>query len=290
LLRGFLRILHVRPEVTDRVGYQVYPQVFYNPFPEPSQVDTARLLQKRTLPGVHFNSQMTDSLLPELTRYAGEIAEFVQNRPAHLVRAWDLTYAGFDIATLYAMLRRLKPRQYIEIGCGYSTRVSMAALACNRSEGFPCQTTYIEPYPPSHLAELKLPGEFIPRKIQDVPLERFQALEAGDVLFIDTSHVIKAQNDVEYEFIHILPSLKPGVFIHIHDIFTPYDYPPELLVGSGTNRGGNNEQYALECLLSGGNAWEVVLPVHQIWKEQRQALAKLTESSECPAAFWIRKR
>ncbi len=72
------------------------------------------------------------------------------------------------------------------------------------------------------------------------------------MLFIDTSHVIKVQNDVEFELIHLLPSLKSGVIVHVHDIFTPYDYPAEWLIGSGPNRGGNNEQYALECLLSGG--------------------------------------
>ena len=290
VLRGFLRLLHARPELTDRVGYQVYPQVFYNPFPEPAQIDAARLDEKRDLPGVHFNSATTETLLREMARFSGEIKEFIQNRPVELVKNWDLTYAGYDLTTLYAMLRHLKPRRHIEVGCGYSTRTSTAALARNRAEGSPCETVFIEPYPPPYLTELKLLGEFIPRKIQDVPLEKFQALEAGDVLFIDTSHVIKAQNDVEYEFIHVLPSLKPGVIVHIHDIFTPYDYPAELLVGTGPNRGGNNEQYALECLLSGGNGWEVVLPVYLLWKEKNPALAKLADSPERPAAFWIRKR
>jgi hypothetical protein len=289
LLRGFLRILHVRPEVTDRVGYQVYPQVFYNPFPEPSQVDLARLEQKRDLPGIDYNSQTASGLLPSLARYAKEVSEFIQNRPAHLT-FWNMTYPVLDSATLYAMLRHLKPRRYIEIGCGYSSRVSVAALARNATEGSPCQCAFIEPYPPPYLTELNLPGEFIVRKIQDVPLEKFQALTAGDVLFIDTSHVIKVQNDVEYEFLHILPSLKPGVFVHIHDIFSPYDYPAELLVGTGPNRGGNNEQYALECLLSGGKSWEVALPVYLLWKEHRKALEQLINSDDRPAAFWIRKR
>ena len=136
---------------------------------------------------------------------------------------------------------------------------------------------------------MKLPGQFIPKKIQQVPLEHFQQLESGDVLFIDTSHVIKVQNDVEYELLHILPSLKLGVIIHIHDIFTPYDYPAEWLIGSGPNYGGNNEQYALECLLSGGSHWEILLPVHLLWREHRQALQTLLYTEHRPAAFWIRK-
>ena len=290
LLRGFLRMLYARPELTDRIGYQVHPQIYYNPFPEPAQVDVPRLDQKRALPGVHFNSQMTATLLPELAKYSGEVAEFIKNRPAQLQPRWNVTYPAPDTATLYAMLRQLKPRRYVEVGCGYSSHVSVAALARNANEDSPCQSVFIEPYPPPYLTDLKLPGEFIPRKIQEVPLEKFLALEAGDVLFIDTSHVIKVQNDVEYELTRVLPSLKPGVFVHIHDIFTPFDYPAEFLVGTGGSRGGNNEQYALECLLSGGNGWEVVLPVYLLWKEQRQALAPLIDSNDRPAAFWIRKR
>jgi len=290
VLRGLLRLLHVRPELTDRVGYQVYPQVFYNPFPEPAQIDAARLAEKRDLPGVRFNTEATDGFLRDLARYSGEVSEFIRNRPANLIKNWDNTYAGYDLATLYGMLRHLKPKRYIEVGCGYSTRTSTTALARNQAEGSPCEAVFIEPYPPSYLTELKLPCEFIPRKIQSVPLEKFQSLEAGDVLFIDTSHVIKAQNDVEYEFIHVLPSLKSGVIVHIHDIFTPFDYPADLLVGKGPNRGGNNEQYALECLLSGGGGWEVILPVYLLWKEKSPALAKLVDSPERPAALWIRKR
>jgi hypothetical protein len=288
LLRHLLRLLHVRPDLTDRVGYQVYPQVFYSPFPEPAQVDLERLKLKRPLPGVKFNPQFTTSLLADLARYATELSDFFKNRPAHLVH-WDMTYPPLDTATLYAMLRHLKPKRYIEVGCGYSSRVSVAALGRNHEEGSTCQALYIEPYPPAYLTELKLPGEFIQRKVQEVPLEKFKSLEAGDVLFIDTSHVIKTQNDVEFELLQILPSLKPGVFVHIHDILTPYDYPVEWLLGHSPNRGGNNEQYALECLLSGGNDWEVVLPVFLLWKEQRQSLTPLLNSDARPAAFWIRR-
>ena len=87
-----------------------------------------------------------------------------------------------------------------------------------------------------------------------MPVERFKQLQAGDVLFIDTSHVIKAQNDVEYELLRVLPSsLNAGVVVHIHDIFTPYDYPAEWLVGSlSRTDGGNNEQYALRMPVDGG--------------------------------------
>jgi hypothetical protein len=288
LLRYFLRALVVRPDVTDRIGYQVYPQSFGNPFPDPAEVDAVKLEARRSLPAIDLDPAAALALLQTLSQYSREADQFLKNRVGNLLY-WDRTFGACDSATLYAMLRHLKPRRYIEVGCGYSSRAGVAALNANAEEGHACQSLFIEPYPPAHLKELKLPGELLAKKIEQVALSRFQSLEAGDVLFIDTSHVIKVQNDVEYELIHILPSLKPGVFVHIHDIFTPYDYPAEWLIGTGHNRGGNNEQYALECLLSGGADWEIILPVHLLWREHRNALAALINSDLRPASFWIRK-
>lgn len=289
LLRRVLRTMREFPDIGDRVGYTVYPQVFYNPFPEPKQVDLEALKQKRDLPGVKFNLEETNRLMREFIKLGDETRAFIKNRPTDKIKWWDRTYPPCDSATLYAMLRHLKPKNYIEVGCGWSSRCSAAALERNKAEGHQCKAAFIEPYPPPYLTELNLPGEFLKQKIEQTPLDFFLRLEAGDVLFIDTSHVIKTQNDVEYEFIHVLPALKPGVIVHIHDIFTPYDYPADWLVGTDTERGGNNEQYALECLLSGGGDWEVILPVHQLWREQRATFSQLIDSERRPAAFWIRK-
>lgn len=288
VLKRLMRALYIQPELASRVGYHVYPEVFYNPFPNPAEVDEEKLKAKRDLPGIDLQVPESLKLLRTMSQFSSEIAEFHRNRTGNL-KYWDTTYSMCDSSTLYAMLRQLKPKRYIEVGCGYSSRTSIAALERNQKEGHHCEITFIEPFASAHFKELKLPGEFIPKKIQEVPLARFQQLEAGDVLFIDTSHIIKVQNDVEYELIHVLPSLKPGVVVHIHDIFTPYDYPAEWLIGKGPNRGANNEQYALECLLSGGNRWEIILPVYLLWREHPDALRELYYSEQRPAAMWLRK-
>ena len=289
LLKGLLKTFHNHPDLAERAGFQVYPKVFYSPFPDPAMVDVPQLREKRMLSGVHIDTAHALALLDQLCRFANEMDQFPRENASQSI-AWSHTYPSFDTATLYAMLRYLKPRRYIEVGCGWSSRASSAALMRNRDEGTRCESLYIEPYPTSHLMEIKLPGEFLKQEVQHVPLEHFQRLEPGDVLFIDTSHVIKVQNDVEHEFLRILPSLRAGVNVHVHDIFTPYDYPEEWLVGNGTNRGGNNEQYALECLLSGGSDWEVILPVYLLWREYRAELDKLLPgTTDRPAAFWIRK-
>ncbi len=290
VLKRLLRALHYQPDIAARAGYQVYPDVFYNPFPSAKEIDVERLKLKRSLPGIKFELPKMQSLLGELAVFAPEVKELLAARAPELLRRWNDTYPPADSAMLYAMLRHLKPKKYIEVGCGYSSRVSTPALLRNASEKSPCEALYIEPYPPAHLAEFKLAGEFVGKKIQQMPLEHFTQLEAGDVLFIDTSHVIKSQNDVEYELIQILPSLKPGVWVHIHDIFTPYDYPAEWLIGSGTNRGGNNEQYALECLLSGGGDWEATMASFLLWKDHRELYQRLVVADYRPASFWIRKK
>jgi hypothetical protein len=242
------------------------------------------------VPGIAMDVPGALALVDKLAAYSAELEQFPRDPQSGSI-TWHVTYRSHDTAALYTLIRHLKPRRYIEVGCGWSSRASSAAILRNRGEGFECQALYIEPYPPPHLAEVKLAGDLLPQKVQQVPLEKFRQLEAGDLLFLDTSHIIKVQNDVEFEFVHVLPALKAGVYVHIHDIWTPYDYPAELLVGHHPSRGANNEQYALECLLSGGGDWEVVLPLNLLWREQRAALEKLfAGSNDEPVAFYIRKR
>ena len=92
-------------------------------------------------------------------------------------------------------------------------------------------------------------------RVEDVPTEVFSSLEAGDILFIDSSHMIRPQGDVVHEYLQILPVVKSGVFIHIHDIFLPREYPFEWLDVHGLLW---NEQYLLEALLSGGTTYRMI--------------------------------
>ena len=283
-----LDLLRRRSEVADRAGFSVFPLCFYNPFPEPSQIDVEKLKARRALPGIDFALPRALGLLRDLSKFSHEMAEFLGNRSGDL-KHWETTFSLNDSAVLYGMLRQLKPKRYIEVGCGYSSRCSVAALSRNHQEGSDCKSLFIEPYPPPYLAETSLPGEFLRKKIQDAPLDCFAKLEAGDVLFIDTSHVIKTQNDVEHELLNILPILSPGVIVHIHDIFTPYDYPADWVLGAAPSRCGNNEQYAVECVLSGNDSWEVILPLHLLWVEHRKSLRDATGVDDRPGGFWFRK-
>lgn len=289
LVRACLKSFAMHPELAGRCGFDVVPRVFYSPVPLPEEIDRARLEQARELPGIDLRVSSALALLAELHRFAPELAAVPRQRTADCV-LWleNGTYADFDAATLYAMLRHLKPRRYIEVGCGFSSRASSFALSRNAAEGAACQADFVEPFPSEQFLSLALPGPHHRRKVQEMPLDFFRQLAEGDVLFIDTSHVLKTQSDVEYELLRILPVLAPGVWVHIHDLFSPYDYPAEWVLG--TPRAGNNEQYAVECLLSGGRAWQVELPVHLLWREHRAQLDRLcADTIHRPAAFWMRK-
>jgi predicted O-methyltransferase YrrM len=123
------------------------------------------------------------------------------------------------------MIRKFRPKQIIEIGAGYSTLWSLSALTAN---GSPCMLTSIEPYPQDFLKHLKDKNfALIEKKVEHVPLTLFEALEANDILFIDSSHVVRIGGDVLYEVLEIIPRLKTGVRIHVHDIFLPYNYPKD---------------------------------------------------------------
>jgi Methyltransferase domain len=161
-----------------------------------------------------------------------------------------------DAEVAFSVVRDRKPRRLIEIGSGHSTLLLASAMRRNAAEGAPGEFTSIEPKPPAFLKD-GLPGltRLIEARVQEVPLDLFRCLEAGDVLFIDSSHVVAMDSDVLYECLRILPALAPGVMVHFHDIFAPLDYPEKFVKRNLCFWG---EQYMLEAFLSFNTAFHVV--------------------------------
>ena len=285
---GILKSYANQPKLSLLSGFRCFPQVFYSPLVDPGEIDLARMGQKRELPGVRIDLDKASKWLREISRYAPEFAWAPRDGATGKV-PWAETYTTLDSAVLYCLLRHLKPRRYFEIGCGVSSGVSSEALRANEREGCKAEAIFIEPYPGPRLEGIQLYGNLLVRKVQEVPLGEFKKLGENDVLFIDTSHVLKCQNDVEYELLHILPSLRSGVMIHIHDIYTPYEQPADWLLGRYAP-GGSNEQYAVEALLSGGDQFEVCLPLHLVGRELPEVVAGLLgRGVDRGQAFWMRK-
>jgi hypothetical protein len=129
-----------------------------------------------------------------------------------------------DSFLLYFMLRDIKPKRFVEIGAGFCTYYSSAALKKNASEGHECQHLVVEPNPWQGLRDLVGDG-LVVKIAQDVPQEFFAELESGDVLFIDTSHVLKVGGEVAFLYLEVVPRLAEGVVVHAHDIHFPYTFP-----------------------------------------------------------------
>jgi predicted O-methyltransferase YrrM len=157
-------------------------------------------------------------------------------------------WSGADAIFHYGLLRDLKPRRVVEIGCGWSSLLMAKALARNEAEGAATAVVdQIEPYPRRELLSA-LPGAWNLHEtiLQRAPLELFESLEDGDVCFYDGSHVVRTASDVVWFFFEVVPRLRPGVVVHLHDVFWPFDYPDEWIFDRAQTW---NEQYMLQAFL-----------------------------------------
>jgi hypothetical protein len=292
LLRMFFKTFESRQELAEAAGFHVLPRRPDSPVMHIEEIDFAALAKPRALPGIDLRVDSALELLKKLKPFAAELDvipyESSSNAPFWFTPEFLVSFPDYDTAVLYSMLRHLKPKRYVEVGCGYSSIVSSYALQRNQKDGAACDAVYADPEPRLPMDKVLTGGRLILKPVQKVPLEEFKALQAGDVLFIDTSHVLKIQSDVEQEIVRILPSLAPGVWIHFHDVFTPYDYPEEWI--RQQVRLWANEQYALECLLSGGNRYQVEIPLHYLVRDFKGPIKEFYPRGRTRGqSIWLRK-
>jgi predicted O-methyltransferase YrrM len=235
------------------------PGHFYSPLPSAAEVEVAFARGSFGPPfaGMDLNEQSQFALLEQFAQYYPD--QPFPEEPVAGKRFYlrNPSYGHFDAIMLYCMLRHLNPARIIEVGSGYS---SAAMLDLNdQVMGGRMALTFIDP-DMSRLRPLLYPGDetrvtLIESCVQDVPLEAFTKLQAGDVLFIDSSHVSKIGSDVNRLFFDILPVLQEGVLVHIHDIAGNLEYPRDwLLEGRAWN-----EQYLLRAFLMYNCTFEVAL-------------------------------
>jgi predicted O-methyltransferase YrrM len=193
-----------------------------------------------------------------------------------------------DADLYYLMIRNLKPRKIIEIGSGFSTLLALEAIRKNALEGHTTELFCIEPYEWNWLNNIK-EITLIRKKVEEMDPVFFDMLEEGDFLFIDSSHIIRPENDVLFEYFEILPALKKGVIIHIHDIFSPRHYLKSWVLDEYRFW---NEQYLLEAFLCYNDSFEIVFSLNYLkndyYDEVAPVLTNTTPASN-PASFWLRK-
>ena len=203
----------------------------------------------------------------------------------------NIMFGGVDGAILYCMIRRFKPRRIVEIGSGHSTTLAAQAILKNQAEhGIHCDLIAIEPYP-SDLLKAGFPGltELVQSRVEEVPLSEFKKLNANDILFIDSSHVLRIGGDVQYEYLEILPSLNAGVLIHAHDIFLPAEYPSDWVF---KRQWFFSEQYLLQAFLAFNTSYEVLWAgnfMHLTHPDKLEtAFGSYNRQIGC-GSFWMRK-
>jgi hypothetical protein len=160
-----------------------------------------------------------------------------------------------DAFSLSGVMRSCNPKRIVEVGSGFSSAVMLDTLELT---GASTEMTFIEPHPSRLLALLsaqdKLSVTILENRVQEVPLTVFDQLDVNDVLFVDSSHVAKVGSDVSYLFLRVLPRLRPGVIVHVHDVCYPYSMPPEWI------RQGRawNESLFLRAFLIGNSNFHVM--------------------------------
>ncbi len=252
----FSKIIHERDKML--LGYP--PGHFYSPIPSLDEIKLKEQeifdLAPREIPGIDLNEVEQLELFNIFIKFYQEIPFEDYKKDSLRYGFENGFYTYSDAIILYCMIRHLKPKRIIEVGSGYSSCVMLDTNELHFDNSIDC--TFIEPYPKNLLSLIKESDkdkvEIIEQKLQDVELDKFLDLSAGDILFIDSTHVSKVNSDVNYIFSKILPNLQSGVYIHFHDIFYPFEYPKEW-VYQGI---AWNEAYMLKTFLQYNSAFKIV--------------------------------
>ena len=214
----------------------------------------------------------------------GDTLAAIGNGPPPAPRWSQGWFAPLDAAAAYAMVRHYAPPRIIEVGSGHSTRFLAGAVA---DAEIGCAMTAIDPSPRASIAGLPL--TLVRATVQQAGAMPFAGLAAGDLLFIDSSHILMPGTDVDWLLNRILPSLPAGVLVHVHDIFLPDPYP------ASWSWRGYNEQTAMASLLANGRAYEVLFASHYVMSAMADRLADSVIArlprlaGAVDSSLWLRK-
>lgn len=234
---------------------------FYSPIPSLTEIKAkeneifGKQLTKK-IPGINLNEEAQLELFEEFSKYYLSLPFYPHKRENLRYFYENNSYSYSDAICLYCTINHAKPKKIIEVGSGYSSCLILDTNDLIFGSTISC--SFIEPYPQLLLSLIKDSDkdkiEIIQKKLQNVEVSKFSELNAGDILFIDSTHVSKIDSDVNHIFFEVLPTLKKGVYIHFHDIFYPFEYPKEwILEGRAWN-----EAYMLRAFLQHNQDYKIV--------------------------------
>jgi hypothetical protein len=225
-------------------------------------------------------------LLVALQEYLPRYADFTNEGTNDVGYRLDNDFfSSPDAEVLYAMVRFHRPRRIVEVGSGNSTRVSRQAIIDGSLN------THLTCVDPSPRADVSRCADVVFLQPAEHLLEHdvFRSLHAGDILFIDSSHELRPGNDCVALFLRVLPALPPGVLLHIHDVFLPYDYPRWFLVHEALAL--STEQYLVQAMLMAGADFDVLWASHYLLRSDQRLTKILPKASlRGGTSLWLRKQ
>lgn len=272
----------------ERHGFHVTPVRFNQPIPDTRSLPETLWSRPSELLGIDMNELAQVDLLRSFSRFRDEYQRFPTGATEEDNRFYlgNGLFDGVDALVAYCMVRHFQPRLVIEVGSGFSSLVLGDAAAKNGRAGVIC----IEPSPREFLRK-GFPGlqTLMEKNVQEIDLEFFSQLQSGDFLFIDSSHTVKIGGDVNYLFLEVLPRIKPGVIVHVHDIFLPFEYRRDWVLGEFRFW---TEQYLLQTFLTFNSEFEVLLANYYLSHYHQEHLEAVFPKLPrwIGGSFWMRRR
>jgi len=269
---------------------------YYSPIPDTRILREKEYLWSRELPlfGIDLNVEEQKRLLETICPlFQNEYLSFPREKTNDSL-GYYLNNGSFSFVSgqmHYCMIRYFKPKRIIEVGSGYSTLVSLAALDRNDEEGYPCEFIAIEPYPPPFL-ENGAPGikQLIKQKVEDIDSSFFETLSENDLLFIDSTHTVKIGGDVNFLIFEVFPKLSKSVIVHIHDIQFPYEYFKSYLL---QDHFFWQEQYLIQALLMYNRSFKILWCANYMHYKYPELMTKYFGTyppNRVPTSLYIQKK
>lgn len=302
LLVGLKRVMiRTIRRIAEFMGYDIYPAFDYSsPLPTESKLrkNIHRWNRPSSMAEIKYDIDAFKGLLKSLMkRYLDDFKKLPDYSRNKLI-GFGHGYTELDALLLYMMIRDLKPSRYLEVGSGLSTYYCSLAAKENARIGRPVEIKCIEPHPFSMLSSIT--GiQIIQDEVQNVKVDLFSELEENDILFIDSSHILKIDGDIPFLYLEILPVLKKGVIVHIHDVPFPYNipYPPEQWVfGKSYWPAYWNEAMILQAFLAFNNSFEIMMSMpliryhdEQFLKDSIPLYKSIKDEPNTFSSIWLRR-
>ncbi len=277
-----------------KFGFQPVRIHYYQPIPRYEAVGDEVFQAAQNFPGFKLDRSRSKQLLARLGTFQGEAVWPADPIAAGQYHTNNDNFGFSSAALLHTMIRAHNTRKVIEIGGGYSSLISLQALQRNHGSRF--DFVCVEPYPRPWLEEVigkHAGGRLVMQPVEQLDPAMLADLAENDILFIDSSHCVRLASDVNFLYLQVIPRLKPGVIVHIHDIYIPYEYPRVHF--HGRQKLFWNEQYLLQALLTDNPRLEVTLPGYFVQKDMERDFAAAFPAYDAArhrrtSSFWLRVR